>query len=230
MNVGMMRVKNEARWIKRCVESILPICERVLIMDDHSTDGTADICASIPGVKLLASPFDGLNETRDKNWLLSQVGPADWIVAIDGDELLADPELLLKAMEQPVKCLRLPILYLWNSEDQVRVDGVYRMYKSEGRASVFRPNGAVFQSTQHGGNFHCGNVPAALRPDASYCRARLLHFGYMHREDRERKFSWYNQQDPGNNLEDHYRHMVVGDIFPAESRFEHGGPLRLEPV
>jgi glycosyltransferase involved in cell wall biosynthesis len=44
--VGMLRVKNEQRWIARVIESILPLCEYVYILDDHSTDGTPEICSS----------------------------------------------------------------------------------------------------------------------------------------------------------------------------------------
>jgi len=49
----------------------------------------------------------------------------------------------------------------------------------------------------------------------------------MHRADRERKYQWYNAQDPNNAIEDRYRHMVIGDLFPADSKFDHGGPLKL---
>ena len=54
MNViGCMRVKNEARWIRRALESILPICERVaVVFDDHSSDETPEICGAMPGVEL----------------------------------------------------------------------------------------------------------------------------------------------------------------------------------
>ena len=41
--IGIMRVKNEARWIDRVLASILPLCERVLVMDDGSTDGTDEL-------------------------------------------------------------------------------------------------------------------------------------------------------------------------------------------
>jgi hypothetical protein len=52
----------------------------------------------------------------------------------------------------------------------------------------------------------------------------------MHKEDRIRKFEWYNEADPGNVREDGYRHMVVGDVFPAKARFQHGGPLALQSL
>ena len=203
-------------------------------MDDHSTDSTLSICSTLhEKVQVLESPFTGLNEVRDKNWLLdiAMVEKADWVVSIDGDEMLAEGaagKLLAEMADSKVSCLSLPILYLWDSEDQIRVDGVYGDFHRE---SVFRPDsGHRFLNTSAGGNFHCGNVPVGIRGKRKIVDAPLLHFGYMNREDRVRKFHWYNEQDPGNKVEDGYRHIVIGDLFPAESKFHYGGPLRVKKV
>lgn len=233
MNLGILRVKNEARWIARCVSSIMPVCQRVLVMDDHSTDDTREICRAIPGVDVLESPFTGTDEARDKNWLLTHAMDLkpEWIVAIDGDEMLGPgaAEALLKEMDSAtVPCLSLRVWYLWNSEDHVRTDGVYGDFHRE---SVFRPNGQKFTVNPGSPNFHCGNVPYGCRQKRRVLRdVPLLHFGYMHREDRERKFAFYNAADPGNEREDTYRHVAIGDLFPANSKFKHGGPLKLEPL
>lgn len=228
---GMLRVRNEARWIERCISSILPLCDRVFVMDDHSDDATLSICQSFQKVTAFESPFQGLNESRDKNWLLDLVvrDQPDWILALDGDEVLAPSgiEPLRVAMKGPTPCLSLRVLYLWDREDQVRVDGVYGDFHRE---SVFRPDGSRFQENG-GANFHCGNVPWGARQKRQVLSdVPLLHLGYLHREDRIRKFHWYNAQDVNNAREDSYRHMVVGDLFPAESRFQHGGPLKLQTL
>ena len=236
--LGMLRVKNEARWIERCLSSILPLCDQIIVMDDHSSDDTLLRCRSFPKVNAFESPFeaDVLNEARDKNLLLdiAKNQKPDWIIAVDGDEVLApgSEQLLRAAMAWPLPCLSLRVRYLWDRADQVRADGVYGDFHRE---SVFRPVFSSpeprFLSNSTGGNFHCGNVPWALRQKRSvHSEIELLHFGYLHREDRERKYAWYNARDPNNAREDRYRHMVIGDIFPADSRFAHGGPLRLEPL
>lgn len=229
--VGMLRVKNEARWIERSISSILPICDRVVVLNDHSTDTTKDICESLSRVEVFDSPFVGLNEARDKNYLLDRalVYKPDWIIAIDGDEMLEPGKLegLRNSMNTPLTCLSLRVNYLWDREDQVRTDGVYGDFHRE---SVFRPSGARFSAIGKGPNFHCGNVPWEDRQKRRVMDIALLHFGYMHREDRERKFAWYNQVDPKNLVEDGYRHMVIGDLFPADSKFAHAGPLRLKEL
>lgn len=229
--VGAMRVKNEARWIRRSIESILPVCDRVVVFDDHSTDETPGICASIPRVDLIVSEFDGLNEVRDKNFLMDvAIGDysPDWIVMIDGDEALL-PEhiarLWLQMRNPAVRALAFSVLYLWDREDQVRVDGVYR---SMSRVSAFRPGKERFEPTE-GVNFHCGNCPQAI-DRRLHSGASLLHFGYMDRADRLRKYDWYREKDPGNIIEDEYRHIVIGDLFSADSVFRHGGPLELREI
>ena len=233
--IGAMRVRNEARWIRRAVESILPLCQRVVILDDHSTDDTPDIVAAIPRVELIRSPFAGLDEARDKNLLLDHVrAEADWVLMIDGDEILTDTEELRRAFitcsgvhPYPVRrCISLRVLYAWDREDQIRVDGVYGNYR---RQSAFRPGIARFHS-RGGANFHCGNTPAELRSSTAYVETPLLHLGYMHKEDRVRKFAWYRECDPGNEAEDEYRHIVIGDLYAADSRFKWGGPLELRSL
>ena len=228
--IGALRVRNEARWIERSLRSLLPICERIIVLDDHSTDGTPDLAAAIDPVKIdvIDSPFEGLNEVRDKNFLLDvcRTHEPAWVVMIDGDEELSDPPALLRAMQTTqARALAMRVLYLWDRPDQIRIDGVYA---GLWRVSAFRLGSERFEPTGPRG-FHCGNAPQAIHGRV-LVNAPLLHYGYMHRADRLRKYSWYRQQDPENQSEDHYRHVVVGDLFPADSRFRHGGPLCLQSI
>ena len=233
MITGLLRVRNEARWIERVIQSILPCCERIIVMDDHSTDQTAFIAASQPRTEVFESPYTGLNEVRDKNLLLSMArdgrSSSSWLLMIDGDEVLAPggAAAVEKAVrESGAMAYKFHILYLWDREDQIRTDGIYEDFW---RVRLFRDTGRNFTPSGPKG-FHCGNSPngnAGLRIDAP-----ILHFGYLHPEDRLRKWRWYNQQDPGNRLEDEYRHIVAGLVpeVPAEMKTKHAGPLKLEPL
>jgi glycosyltransferase involved in cell wall biosynthesis len=230
--VGMMRIKNEARWIRAVLESALNVCERVYVLDDHSTDGTFDICQQFQDrVLIYSSAFHSLDEARDKNWMLEVIRlgtNAEWVLAIDGDELLMDHDALIATADSGrADCYALRVLYLWDRKDQVRTDGVYGRFW---RPSLFRLGAqGSFRTTRNGGNFHCGNVPGELLQKSSRSEVRLLHFGYMNALDRRRKFDWYNQQDPNNVTEDQYQHMIQGDKGgpPAHVQLKHAGPLEL---
>ena len=234
MTFGILRVKNEARWIERVIRSILPVCDDIIVLDDHSGDDTPDICECL-GCRVIRSPFDGIDETRDKNFLLETVWErahvGDHCLMIDGDEALHrdDVPALQCAIRDGVVCGTMHIVYLWDREDQVRVDRWYREFR---RPSLFRltSRDLRFNTGRVNGNLHCSSAPGQLLDYRQPLRVRLVHYGYLHREDRVRKYHWYNSVDPCNLGEDTYRHMVIGDIYPAESSFMWAGPLELEPL
>ena len=235
----MIRARNEARWIGRAVRSVKDLGP-VLVMDDHSTDRTWWE-AEQAGAVVEGSPFvgDQVDEARDKEWLLSEVkrvfGAIDWVLCIDGDEELerggvAKLQRALTSGSADVYALR--ILYLWDSPTKVRLDGQYGQF---GRFSLFRimPGQSFgslwkrrgFEGTNEG--LHVGNAPLAEGFRGACVNVTLLHYGYMHKADRLRKYEYYNRIDPNNEAEDCYRHLVQGDIpeVPAEEKLVHGGPL-----
>jgi len=215
--LGALRIKNEARHIREVLTSVLRLCERVFVFDDHSTDETPAICQAFgERVVFFPSSFTGLDEARDKNHLLKKIIEAnsEWVLWIDGDEVLerSGPAALKRAAvnSSRVAAYSLRISYLWNNENQVRVDGVYGRFM---RPSFFRLKGQpvrrlLFPSSGYGGNFHCGNVPQGLIGATRELNVRLKHYGYMTAEQRQTKYVWYNKMDPNNKLEDNYRHLV----------------------
>jgi glycosyltransferase involved in cell wall biosynthesis len=236
---GMMRVKNEARWIERAIRSLLPLCSEVYILDDHSSDATAEIANSFDQTVVFDSPSapGTLNETGDKKWLLDQIvrtqQPYDYIVCIDGDEELepAGQEKIRKVCHYgKIVCASFRIVYLWDEPYQYRSDGIYAHFQ---RQSLFKynPRDTTFRSV-YGleTGLHCSNVPSSVTEMSLTTDIMLMHWGYYDRDLRLRKYKFYNEVDPNNVMEDGYRHMVIGDLFPSESRFRHGGPLRLEAL
>ena len=237
---AMMRVKNEARWLEEVLASIQPLTKDILVFDDHSTDDTVPIARSM-GCEVVHSPYEGLNESRDKNTLLAMVRAhyePDYVLSIDGDEVLeAGAADRIRAKLDPATCLyQLHFRYIWNDRQHYRADGVYAKYVQWRLFSLVNQKGKlVFPSVpkrpdgRPNPNFHCGNTPLGLVGAGATLNVDVLHLGYMHAEDRIRKFHWYNHEDPDNRMEDCYRHMVIGDLpeFPAEMKRKHGGPLKL---
>jgi len=201
--IGFTRIKNESRWIERVIAAQLPLVDHLIVLDDHSTDNTREIVRSMgPKVELIKSPFQGLDERRDKQFLLGRAykhipiteqevytyGNPDspyWAVCFDGDEEIVQQDIprLREAVERPgVHAISLKILYLWDRPDQVRVDRVYRDFR---RPSMFRlmNQGFLYQSTPFGkpveidgkmvqANFHCSSIPQGLLHNAMQPGAR----------------------------------------------------------
>lgn len=217
---GLMRVKNEARWIERSIKSIQPVCSKVWVLDNHSTDDTWRIAAQL-GCNVLESPFSDLDEARDNTWLMNQAMmdmgdthtgscSTHWFLRIDGDEVLVekDRDKLLDTLTHKVTSYSVQILYLWDSESAVRVDGHY--------AKCYRPS--LFRAIRHGmtyknlsGKIHSTGVPQEIgyQPRVHDPEpVRLLHYGYIDKEIRQRKFDWYMSVDPVQ--EDFYRRECFG--------------------
>ena len=79
---------NEERNIGRCLESVLPVVDEVVVVDSFSTDATADICAR-HGVRFVTHEWEGYVATKN---YANELASNDWILSLDADEALS-PEL-----------------------------------------------------------------------------------------------------------------------------------------
>src|ERR1700733_11066955 len=86
-----MIVKNEAKVIARCLESVKPILSSWVIVDTGSTDGTQAIIRSvmkdIPG-ELHERPWKDVGHNRTEAIELAR-GKGDYLFVIDADDVLA---------------------------------------------------------------------------------------------------------------------------------------------
>lgn len=190
-------------------------------------------------------PLERTNEIRDKNLLWAfvkaMVPGRPWVLCLDGDEWLSQEALrgwdlaLAGAEARGEHILTLPFIYLWDKEDQQRVDGLYgtdRLARGpDGQpieAKRFRtprlfstrtltPHQRTymrFDWTRGAGmGFHCGSIPmGGFDPPGGlrtmYVPLPVVHAGYLDRAERERKYVWYNTLDGGNEVEGGYLHVV----------------------
>jgi glycosyltransferase involved in cell wall biosynthesis len=98
-----MIVKNEERWIKYAILSVIDYLDRFLIWDTGSTDKTVSIIKSINSSKIdfkQAGPVDRRQLVRLRN---QQIGitTSPWFMLVDGDEVWPRRNLLqlIKAMK-----------------------------------------------------------------------------------------------------------------------------------
>lgn len=79
---------NEEREIGRCLESLVDVCDEIVVLDAYSSDRTGDICRAA-GVTFVQREWTGYSEAKNyANGLAS----GDLILSLDADEALS-PEL-----------------------------------------------------------------------------------------------------------------------------------------
>lgn len=206
---AMLRVKNEASWIAECIRSLLFYnINDIIVLDDASDDGTRAICHAF-GVVVCPTPFFGMDEARDKNYLYGNLlntynpSPDSWVIMIDGDEALEcgkeSYQRLWREIANPrTDAYSLKIEYLWDFPYIVRTDGWLNDFW---RGSLWRIGAAMqgFRQTPYGAgaNLHCSNIPGGFGV-VGRLPIRVKHYGYMHQADRSRKLNWANTEDPDN--------------------------------
>lgn len=79
---------NEERNIERCVRSLQPVADEIIVLDSFSTDRTEEICKSL-GVRFEKRKWEGYSASKNH---LNSLATGDYILSIDADEEL-DAEL-----------------------------------------------------------------------------------------------------------------------------------------
>lgn len=85
---------NEERGISRCIDSLAPVSDEIVVIDSFSKDSTKKICIE-KGVRFVEHTFKG--HIEQKNFALSQA-KFDHVLSLDADEYLSD-ELISSILE-----------------------------------------------------------------------------------------------------------------------------------
>ncbi len=77
---------NEEKHLSRCLESLIEICNEIIIVDSYSNDGTEKISREFK-TKFFQNPW--INHSSQLNWAIKNTNiKSDWILRIDADEYL----------------------------------------------------------------------------------------------------------------------------------------------
>ncbi len=76
---------NEEKNISRCIDSVRPVADEIVVIDSFSKDKTKEICLE-KGVRIIEHPFEG--HIQQKNFGLTQIS-YDHVLSLDADEYLS---------------------------------------------------------------------------------------------------------------------------------------------
>ena len=94
---AIILTKNEEVNIKRCIESITGLANRIVVVDSGSTDKTIEIAEKMGAEIYRHEPFE--HYAKQFNWALDNVNiKTKWVYRIDADEVVT-PELKKEIIE-----------------------------------------------------------------------------------------------------------------------------------
>ncbi|MCD6317618.1 glycosyltransferase family 2 protein [Candidatus Aerophobetes bacterium] len=204
-----MIVRNEAdRYLRQVLERLSQVVDKIVIVDDASTDSTPDICRSFPKVHLkkLNKPLFRKNEAllRTKLWNEIRKFKPKWVLIIDADEIidLSVKDAVDDMERNDYHWAAIRICDMW-TDKHYRIDGNWspvavRLFKFEDK-----PFGAKRK-------IHCANIPSYLAETNNgtcYSNVRIKHMAWSKQEDRERKYREYSRYTKEELGEINYEHL-----------------------
>jgi O-antigen biosynthesis protein len=221
MIVACSRIKNGKDYLGRWIEQMDVLADKIVVVDDGSTDSSRiilEIYKSAFSEKLTI--IDQLGPTphagRDWNYLYNEIKPLSpkWIIGLDVDELFEPKDLgklkfELDNAQESVRAYSYPFFYMWDDMDHYRTDGDYKDVRA---ARIFRwyPEIAVPDRPTH---------VTSYPPDTplTFSDVRLLHFGYMDPQERQRKYAYYTNRDKDPKLAgagvSNYEHIIAKPLL-----------------
>lgn len=79
-----MIVKNEEKYLKRCLDSVKSLVDEMIVVDTGSTDGTLAILQAYPQVKVFHTNWEN-DFSKARNFSLEQC-TGDYVLVVDADE------------------------------------------------------------------------------------------------------------------------------------------------
>lgn len=171
---------NEERNIGRCLASLQGIADEIVVVDSHSTDRTAGICAGF-GCRILQRAFT--NYSEQKQFAVDSAS-CDWVFSIDADEevtpgLKAEIRKLMQMETIPATgyCIRRDLVYLGRHMrfGETANERILRIFNRK----FARFNGAVVHEK------------VELEGAAGLLKGKLLHFSYRDLPHQMEKISGY---------------------------------------
>jgi tetratricopeptide (TPR) repeat protein len=216
---AVLIVRNEARHLAQCMESVQPVCDEIVVVDTGSTDDTVSIAKNMGAVVGVFEWCDDFSAAR--NHALS-LATSTWCLWIDADERLepASYGAFLSAIVRPhFGGYTIPIINFLNqdeSQDQI-VHTPCRLFR--------RLPGVQFE-----GRIHEQIAPSIQRLGLPIAMldARILHYGYRESEVVEKRkhertislLSLALQEDP----DDDFQQFNLANAYYTAGKYEDALP------
>ena len=195
-------VKNESVCIERCIRSIQPFSDEIIVYDTGSDDGTQDICASLDKVKVIQGEW-----RNDFAWARNEsfkYATCDYIMWVDADDYITpeNAEWLVSFKENNLKdYTQVNFEYIYD----MNPDGKYSMHFF--RERIFRRD----CKPKWFGRIH--EFPAITEGERKIVEIPLEYFSIYH---------YKHSPNPYRNLNIYKEMEANGEITSGRDWFYYG--------
>ncbi len=123
-----MIVKNEEQYIGKCLMSVKPVVDEMIVVDTGSIDNTKDIARAL-GAKVYDFKWSG-DFSEARNYSLSKAS-GDWILALDADEVISSSDHAL--LSEIMKKSNLPSAYTFVTRNYTNKTGSQGLSVNDGK-------------------------------------------------------------------------------------------------
>jgi glycosyltransferase involved in cell wall biosynthesis len=190
--------KNEERNIQRCIDSLKPVVEEIIVVDSNSTDNTIAVCRQA-GAKVIVQHWLGYGPQKN---LGNKAASHDYILSIDADEAL-DEELAKSILEEKSKGLQ----------------GIYQLSRLNYYYGKFIRHGADYpdkkirlfnRTNTHWDEKHVHEtLVVAPAQKTTPLKGHLLHYTYYKVEEHIKKIDYYTSLA----AQDYFRRGKKASLF-----------------
>lgn len=221
ITLSMIVRNEEGRYLEQLLTSLQNCIDEAVIIDDASTDKTAQICQeALPGVKLhlitnKESMFADESGLRKLQWEETIKTNPEWILNLDADEIIErsfwkNIDNLIDKVS--VDAFGFPLYDMWN-ETEYRDDSLWNAHERYFTVLMkYQPQKAYHWNTKAQ---HCGRFPSYEGDDlvleTSY---GIQHFGWAKESSRIAKKRRYELLDPDAVFGDKEQYNSILDANP----------------
>jgi len=212
--VASMIVKNEiGRYLQPCIRHLLSYCNAIVVLDDHSDDGTFEWLQGQGRVTVARNQgpafYEHEGKARQELYHLTMEAKPTHVLAIDADEFVGDPSCVRQACASGVEVATLTLSEVWAADESnlsIRVDGLWR---ARTVPILYQPQpGWTIKDKA----LACGREPTQVVE--RYGRAKsagssILHFGWTRKSERIARAERYDVHDGGKYHQDAHLRSIL---------------------
>lgn len=189
--ISTLRVKDGLPYVELTFKQLKELTERILILDDNSTDGTYEFLKSkVPSDDIIQK---SLNEYEARSFLWQWAGQLKpkWVLSLDADEIFEDKIFKIwDSLFDDVEALAFsfPFFHIY-TEGYFRCDGLWSPFHFRNVRLCRYINRSIHNLS------HTLSHTFPLIPEFNlrFAPCKILHYGYSTPEIRQKKYNFYKK-------------------------------------